>query len=147
MLLTGAFARAIDEKQRIAIPKPWRTMLAANADSIVYVAPGTDSSLAIYTEEGFNRLAEMLSTASPTGEDVRAFRRLFYARAQSVEVDGQGRIRIPPELAQLAGLGKEGMLIGVQDHVELWDRSRWEAYLVEKQAHYDQIAESAFNPH
>jgi MraZ protein len=88
-------------------------------------------------------LAELLARASPTGQDVRAFRRLFYARAQAVEIDAQGRIRIPPELAQLASLAKEGVLIGVQDHLELWERGRWESYLAEKQAHYDEIAEGA----
>ena len=73
--------------------------------------------------------------------------RLFYARAQQVEVDRQGRIRVPTELAELTGLGKEAMLLGVQDHLELWAADRWKTYLSEKQQHYDEIAEAAFgNP-
>jgi MraZ protein len=75
---------------------------------------------------------------------VRAFSRLFYARAQSVEMDSQGRVRIPPELAALAGLGKEAVLVGVQDHLELWDKGRWEQYVAQRQNQYDQIAEAAF---
>jgi DNA-binding transcriptional regulator/RsmH inhibitor MraZ len=47
-------------------------------------------------------------------------------------------------LAQLAGLGKEAVLVGVQDHLELWDRSRWEQYVAGKQGDFDQIAEAAF---
>jgi MraZ protein len=144
MLLTGTFSRAVDEKLRIAIPKPFREALGAAGSGALYVAPGTDGSLALYTEDSLARLAERLARSSPNAEEVRAFGRLFYARAQSVELDSQGRVRIPPELAQLSGLNKEAVLIGVQDHMELWDRSRWEQYVAQKQSHYDQIAESAF---
>jgi MraZ protein len=144
MLLTGTFSRAIDEKLRIAIPKPFRDRLAKSPDDVLFVAPGTDGSLAIYPEETFSQLADRLAKVSPTAHDVRAFSRLFFAQAQAVEIDGQGRIRIPPELAELAALDKEAVLIGVQDHLELWDRRRWEAYLTAKQPRYDEIAENAF---
>ena len=85
-----------------------------------------------------------MAAVSPTGPDVRAFARLFYAQAQQLEIDQQGRIRIPPELAKFAGLSREAMLLGVQDHLEIWDRGAWEAYVTERQPRYDQIAEAAF---
>lgn len=148
MLLTGTYVRAVDDKLRVAIPKPLRTALGELGSGVLLVAPGTDGSLAIYTETEFGRLGERLAAGSPTQQDVRAFGRMFYAQAQAVEVDSQGRIRIPPELAQLAGLQphvtKEAMLIGVGSHMELWDRPRWQAYLASKQSRYDEIAEAAF---
>jgi MraZ protein len=144
MLLTGTFSRSIDEKLRVAIPKPLRPVLERPDGGGFYVAPGTDRSLALYPEEAFARLAEHLARASPTRQDVRAFTRLFYARAQRVELDAQGRVRIPRELADLARLQKEVVLLGVQDHLELWSAERWQAYLAEKQTHYDEIAEAAF---
>jgi transcriptional regulator MraZ len=144
MLLTGSFSRAVDEKLRVAIPKPLRDALGSRAKGVFYVAPGTDGSLALYTEDALAALANRLAEASPNALDVRTFSRLFYARAQAVELDSQGRVRIPPELARLAGLGKEAVLIGVHDHLELWDRRRWEQYVAERQDQYDQIAEAAF---
>jgi MraZ protein len=143
MLLTGCFARALDDKLRVAIPKQVRAVLGGEEGQGVYVAPGTDGSLAIYTETAFSRLAERLNDVSPTRQDVRAFTRLFYARAQRAEIDGQGRIRIPQELATLARLQKEVVLLGVQDHLELWAVESWNTYLEEKQTHYDAIAEAA----
>ncbi len=89
-------------------------------------------------------LAERLKQASPNAADVRAFGRLFYARAQAVELDGQGRVRVPAELAELAGLGREAVLVGVNDHLELWDRNRWQQYVAQMQGQYDTIAEGAF---
>jgi transcriptional regulator MraZ len=144
MLLTGTFVRAIDEKLRLAIPKRLREAMGGAEAAAFFVAPGTDRSLAIYTEEGLSQMVQRLAAASPAGPDVRAFSRLFYAQAQRVELDQQGRIRIPPELAELAGLGREAVLLGVQDHLELWDRSRWQEYLAQRQARYDQIADAAF---
>jgi len=144
MLLTGTFTRSIDEKLRVAIPKRLRDVLRGTSLGGLYVAPGIDGSLAIYTEGVLERLAERLAQASPTQRDVRDFTRLLYARAQRVEFDRQGRIRIPAELAGLARLSGEVVLLGVQDHVELWASDRWQAYLSERQTRYDEIAEAAF---
>ena len=145
MLLTGTFTRSIDDKLRVAIPKRLREALGCPRGGGLFVAPGTDRSLAIYTGEAFGQLADRLAQGSPTGPEIRAFTRLFYARAQRVELDGQGRIRIPAELAELSELGKEAVLLGVQDHLELWSADRWMSYLTEMQGNYDKIAEAAFS--
>ncbi len=144
MLLTGSFGRVVDEKQRVAIPKRLREAMGVPEGGAMYLAPGTDESLSLYTEEGFARLAARLEQVSPNRKDVRAFVRLFYARAQRVELDSQGRVRIPQELAALAQLEKEVVLLAVQDHLELWSAEIWQRYLDEKQDHYDEFAETAF---
>jgi MraZ protein len=145
MLLTGTFKRSLDEKLRIAIPKRIRDEFASGSakPTLLYIAPGTDGSLAMYTEESFTRLAEQLSAGSPVGQDVRAFSRLFYARAQTIDVDRQGRVRIPVELADLAKLQGEAVLVGIRDHLEIWNTASWDTYIQEKQTDYDQLAERA----
>ena len=144
MLLTGSFFRTLDEKLRFSLPKTIRLALGDEGQIPFYAAPGTDGSLALYTEESFSRLASQLDMASPTGTEVRAFTRLFYAQAQRIEVDRNGRLRIPTELAEFAGMQKEIVLLGVRDHIELWDKNRWDDYLAGKQPRYDEIAERAF---
>jgi MraZ protein len=146
MLLTGTYTRTLDEKLRVAVPRRLRDALESPEGGGPFVAPGTDASLAIYSASAFGRLAERLAGVSPTRQDVRAYTRLFFAQAQQVEVDGQGRIRIPPELAALVRLEKDVVLLGVQDHLELWPADRWRAYVEEKQTQYDHIAETAFGP-
>lgn len=144
MLLTGTFARAVDDKFRIAIPKHFRAVLAGESNAAIYVAPGMDGSLGIYSEPAFQSLANRLNQASPAGREVLAFGRLFYARAQALELDAQGRIRLPADLATWAGISKDAVLIGVNDHLELWDKQRWDTYVAEKQSKFDELAESAF---
>jgi MraZ protein len=143
MLLTGTYERSLDEKQRLALPKRFRERLGTDGQAL-FLTPGTDGSLALYAGPAFARMAGKLAAQSPTAHDVRAFGRLLYAQSQSIELDGQGRFRVPPELARFAELGREVMLIGVGDHVELWDKGRWETYLAQQQPRYDQLAESAF---
>jgi len=143
MLLTGTFNRALDEKLRIAIPKHLRDILPCPPGGGLYVTPGTDGSLTLFTDAVFQLLAQRLAKNPPTRQDVRAFSRLFYGQAQYVELDRQGRIRIPTELAKLASLQNEVVLVGVQDHLEIWALEHWQTYVAEKQVHYDEIAETA----
>lgn len=143
MLLTGTYERILDNKLRLAVPKSLREAFATEQHLILTI--GTDGSLALYAESAFRTLAEKVAAKSPTGHDVRAFSRLLCAQSQRVEVDGQGRIRVPPELARLANLENEVVLLGVGDRVELWNKSRWEAYLSNLQPRFDELAESALS--
>lgn len=145
MFLTGTYPRAIDDKLRLALPKKLRDGLGGT-DAALYLAPGTDGSLSLFSESEFERVATRLQHESPHGKDVRDFSRLFFAQAQAVETDAQGRMRVPAELAKLAGLEGEVVILGVRDHVEIWNRLRWDAYLASLQSGYDQIAERVFEP-
>ena len=144
MLLTGTYVRTLDEKGRFSVPKRLRDALP---NGVIYVAPGTDGSLSLYPEPTFSELAQTLQQGSPAGQDVRAFSRLFYAQSDRLELDAQGRVRVPPELGRLGRLEavNEVVLIGVGDHLEVWNRFAWEDYLSDKQRRYDQIAENAFD--
>ena len=145
MLLTGTFERNVDEKLRLALPRPVRDSVASEPNpTVLYAAPGTDGSLSLYPEQSFAALAEKLSNAPPNAVGVRSYSRLFFARAQRLEIDKSGRVRIPKELAALAGIRKEVVLVGVRDHIELWDKQHWDSYLDENEPIYDQIAEQAF---
>lgn len=146
MFLTGKFQRSLDEKHRVAIPKTFREALGSEAGHSLFVAPGTDGSLAVYPNAAFASLAERLARSSPTARDVRDFSRLFYSQVKSTRIDQQGRLRLPSELVQWAQLAGEVVLLGVQDHLEVWQPAAWEAYVARRRDHYDQIAEAALGP-
>lgn len=145
MFLTGTYPRAIDDKLRLALPKKLRDGLGG-PEAALYLAPGTDGSISLFNEREFEKVANRLQSESPHAKDVRDFSRLFFAQAQTVETDAQGRMRVPSELARLAGLEGEVVVVGVRDHVEIWNRLRWDAYLNSLQGAYDQIAERVFEP-
>ncbi|MEX0702827.1 MAG: division/cell wall cluster transcriptional repressor MraZ [Planctomycetales bacterium] len=144
MTLTGTYSRALDEKQRLAVPKRLREQFGAEQIDSLYVAPGTDKSLSLYSPAAFEELARKLAQQSPNRAEVRNYLRLFYSQAESVPVDGQGRIRIPERLVAFAGLQKEIMLLGVQDHAEVWDREHWERFVAANEPGFDDMASRAF---
>lgn len=143
-MLTGTYLRSLDDKLRVAIPKGLRAEDSAPGDDALYVTPGTDGCLAVYTPAALAAVAKRLDDAAPHGAAGRTFARLFYAQAQRVELDGQGRMRLPAELATAAQLVGEIVILGVQDHLELWNAERWRGYLEQQRPRYDELAEAAF---
>jgi len=61
-----------------------------------------------------------------------------------VDLDGQGRIRIPDRLSEYAGLRREAYLLGVQDHAELWDRESWDNFVETNTPTFDELATQAY---
>jgi MraZ protein len=135
----------LDEKQRLAVPKKLRDQFGKKELKELYVAPGTDRSLALYSADSFDELAGRFAQVSPNRVDVRNYMRLFYARAENVPLDGQGRIRIPERLVEMAGLTKDVVLVGVQDHAEIWDKQLWDEFLGRSTDGFDDLAERVFD--
>jgi MraZ protein len=141
MLLTGSYRRALDDKQRLAIPKPLREQLPGGEP--LYLTPGLDGCLAVYPKGPFAALAHRLSANSPGSREVRDYSRLFYSQAACVVPDSQWRFRVTPELAAWAELSGEVVVVGVRDHLEVWSAEKWDQYVARCDGHYDQLAEIA----
>jgi MraZ protein len=142
MLLTGTYPRTLDDKNRLALPSRIREQLAKARQ--LFVAQGLDQCLWVYDRAGLEKLAEKLDQVSATDGEVRTFRRLFFAQMEAVDLDKTGRVLIPERLVQFAGLGHEVVLIGVRDHLEVWDAGRWQQYLTANSPRYDAVAEASF---
>lgn len=142
MLLTGTYPRTLDEKKRVALPKRIREQLGA--PETLFLTPGPDQCLWLYTQAGLEQLAAKLDETPATDAEARVFRRLYFAQTQDVDVDASGRILMPERLMQFAGLEHEVVLIGVFDHLELWDAERWRRYFAQYGPRFDAVAEGAF---
>jgi MraZ protein len=142
MLLTGTHPRTLDDKKRLALPRRVREQLGD--PGTLFVTPGPDQCLWLYTQGGLEQLAEKLDQSPATDAEVRVFRRLYFAQTESVDLDRSGRILVPERLVQFAGLAHEVVLIGVRDHLELWDAQRWRDYLAQNASRFDAVAEGAF---
>src|ERR1700687_4042265 len=146
MLLTGTHPRTLDEKKRLGLPKKVRELL--QEPDTLFVAPGPDGCLWLYTLDGLEKLAGKLDESPAADAEARVFRRLYFAQTEAVDVDRSGRILIPDRLIQFAGLKHDAVLIGVRDHLELWDATRWQEYLTANAPRFDAVAEGAFpRPH
>jgi MraZ protein len=142
MLLTGTHPRTLDEKKRLGLPKRVRELL--EEPETLFVTPGPDGCLWLYTQDGLEQLAGKLDQSPATDAEARVFRRLYFAQTEAVDIDRSGRILIPDRLVQFAALKHEAVLIGVRDHLELWDATRWQEYLTANGPRFDAVAEGAF---
>ena len=142
MLLTGTHDRTLDDKKRLALPKRVREQLG-NIKRL-FVSQGVDQCLWLFGPSDLDRLAEKIDKAPAAQGKVRVFSRLFFASMEAVELDRNGRILIPERLVQFAGLVHDVVLIGVRDHLELWDAQRWQQYLAANGPRFDAVAEGAF---
>ena len=140
MLLTGQYRRTLDDKLRVAVPKPLREALLAGP---LYVTPGLDGCLALYAEAQFAQLADRLAGGSPAAPATRDYSRLFFSQAECVTADRQGRVRLPGSLAEWAQLAGDVVLVGVRDHLEIWNAAAWNAYVAQRDHQFNELAELA----
>ena len=144
MPLTGTYERSLDEKLRLAVPKRLRDEFQEGEITNLYAAPGIDRCLVLYSPAGFEKFAQKIEQQPAYRTDVRSYTRLFYAQAEKLDLDSQGRIRLPERLSKLAGLSREVVLIGVHDRAEIWDQVVWREYLAKLSPDFDEIAGQVF---
>lgn len=133
----GEYQHSIDPKGRVIIPARFREGLGER----FILTKGLDECLFAYSSDEWANLEAKLKTLPLSSKDARAFVRFFFSGATECEVDKQGRILIPGNLREYAGLEKEIYIIGVSTRVEIWDKARWESYSSDDNLSADKIAE------
>ena len=137
-MLLGAHEHTIDDKNRLTLPAKFRQ---AFADGIV-VTRGLDGCLYAFRRPDWDRLLESrLATLDPLSPEGRRLERFFYSGASETELDKQGRVMVPRELIEHAKLGREVVVAGVNDRLEIWDRAAWRRELAEVEGSAEDVAE------
>lgn len=116
----GEYTYSLDEKGRVSIPAKLRDALGAD----FILTRGLDGCVAAYSLEAWELLSAKIA-ALPTAK-ARDLKRFMFASATQVTPDKQGRVLISPPLRGYAELDKDVSVIGANDHVEIWDRDKWE---------------------
>jgi MraZ protein len=124
--LTGTHACALDENKGLILPKVVRAQLGEN--EALFVTPTSDTSLWLTTGAGLEKLTDRLEKSSEADAEAQAHRRRYFAHTIRVTVDRNGRVQLPTNLAEVAELKQDVVLIGVGDHLEIWDTQRWRHY-------------------
>jgi MraZ protein len=137
-MLLGEHEHTLDDKNRLTLPARFRQ---AFAEGIV-VTRGMDGCLFAYTPQDWNSLVQgRLATLDPLSKEGRRMQRFFYAGATEAELDKQGRVGIPGALLEHAKLGRDVVVAGVHDHLEIWDRAAWRLELAEVEGSAEHVAE------
>ncbi|MGI8427603.1 MAG: division/cell wall cluster transcriptional repressor MraZ [Actinomycetota bacterium] len=141
-LLTGEFKHTMDAKGRVFIPAKWREELKGE----VVVTAGQENCLFVMTQNRFAERASQLEQLSPNHKVNRDHNRLFFSFASEEQVDRSGRMNIPQNLREYAGLSGPVVLIGVSGRAEIWDRDVWTEYKQGVEDSYESITEQLDPP-
>ena len=123
-MFIGEYQHTIDPKGRVIMPAKFREGLGER----FVLTKGLDHCLFAYPNEEWSILEKKLRSLPLTNKDARAFIRFFFAGACECELDKQGRILIPANLREYAGLEKDVVIIGVSTRVEIWSKNKWDEY-------------------
>lgn len=120
-MFMGTYDHSIDTKGRVIVPAKFRETLG---DSFV-VTLGLDGCLFVYPNEEWEDFVRQLKEL-PGSKEARKLQRYFMAGAAPCDVDKQGRVLIPSNLREKAGLEKDIVFVGVMSKIEIWSRKRWD---------------------
>jgi MraZ protein len=144
LLLTGEYEHVIDGKSRVLISNKLRCQIDADEHgSNFYLVLGANGILCLYPEKYFERLALAVTPGTTAPDEAVAFERMSFALAGRVELDRQGRLLLNERLRKRAGLKDHVTLVGVRDHIELWNSQDWEQYLADNMAQYQKQVSQA----
>ena len=121
-MLVGSYNHKLDSKGRTVLPARFRGELGSSIVATI----GIDRCIALYPVSRWEELILKLKDLSSFKKKTRDFRRVLLSMATELEIDGSGRVLIPSGLREYAGVDQEVTLIGLEDHLELWDSIRWE---------------------
>lgn len=126
-LFHGFFLHALDDKNRLSLPRKFLAVLeAVGKTKSFWAVPGFDKCLYLYLADDYEKFASRVRERAQIGNaDDRSFLRWFFGLSRELPVDGTGRILLPRDLKELAGIEGEVNLLGVGDRIEMWSAANW----------------------
>ena len=141
-MFIGTYNHTLDEKYRVKLPASFRQKID---EGVVIITKGDDKNLVIYTLSGWNEYMAPIQKKALSDYKYRKFMRAKFAMANEVKIDAQGRVLISKSLLDYANLGKDVLVVGVGDVIELWAPEIFESELEEIEQEKEEFLEYMAN--
>lgn len=138
MFFFGTFFHNLDDKSRCTLPARFREALGSH----VFVTKGFDHCLSLYPEVTFMEMVKQNAALNELSPTERQYRRMFFASSSDYDIDKAGRITLSKDHLLKAGISKEVVLVGNNDHIEIWDKSTYEKVYEEQEQLFEENAKS-----
>ncbi len=137
-MFIGEYQHNLDAKGRIVVPGRFREELH---ESFI-LARGLDGCLSIYSLKQWDKMFEEIDELPTTKKAARQYIRMLTSTATECTLDNQGRIQIPSFLSKPVNIVKECVVIGANDHIEIWDKTTWDSYYLDASNSFEEVAEN-----
>ncbi len=125
-VLYGEYELAIDEKNRLLVPAEVRRALDVERDGeAFFLTIGENGQPWLYPERRYEAFVSQMESEMTPDEDRLAFDQIYFAMASKVDWDKQGRILVPEKYRVRTKLSRDVVMLGMRDHLELWNRTDW----------------------
>lgn len=136
-MLFGSFNHTLDNKNRLVIPARFRKALSSR----LYLLKGYDGCLSVFDEKSFELYIQKINEYPFEKKDSRDVIRIALSSVVELEIDAKNRIQIPSEIIDKYSMSNDLMIVGVIDHIEIWNLDKWNKYLDESNNQFEEKAE------
>ena len=124
----GEFEATLDAKGRFLFPAGFKKQLPENGADLFVINRGFEKCLSLYTSESWEPIFNRLSIQNDFDPKVRQFKRYFLNGATQINQDSAGRLLLPKNLMEYAGLTKDIVLVSAIDKIEIWDKINYQQF-------------------
>lgn len=140
----GSYTHTVDHKGRVNVPVKFRKHIRTDEDDTLIITRGLDGCLFVYPIDEWQQIDTRLRELPVTRQNTRIFIRMLSSEAVAVSMDKQGRIALPRQLIERAGIETEVLIVGTLDHFEVWSPTEYKKVMDDSGHTYEEIAESLF---
>ena len=129
----------IDDKSRVVLPSLYRDQFTGGK---CFLTLGMDSCIQIYPKEVFEEKAKEIMQLNDFSREAREIKRTYLGNTFEIQIDSHNRILLPKTLSNKVSIDQKVMIVGVYDHLEMWDYSLYLQKEKEAEAAYEQNAQA-----
>ena len=137
-MFIGEYSHTLDAKGRLIIPSKFREELHTS----FILTRGLDGCLTIYSLKQWEKIFEEINKLPDTKKDTRKYVRVLTSNATECALDAQGRILIPDNLLKAVAIEKDCVVVGANDHIEIWNEEAWKKYYEDAAKNFEDVAEN-----
>jgi MraZ protein len=124
----GEYEATLDSKGRFLLPVGFKKQLPEEGDAQFVINRGLEKCLTLYPIKSWEPIFSSISKLNDFDPKVREFRRYFLNGAIMMELDSAGRLLVPQNLKEHAGLEKDIVLVSAVNKIEIWDKSKYKQF-------------------
>lgn len=132
-MLVGSFKHSLDNKGRLVIPSQFRDDLSLK----LYILRGFEGCLNVYSEDCFKRYLTHLEALPQDKKLTRDVKRIALSSVSELVIDAKHRVQLPIALLQKYQISTNLIVIGMIDHLEIWDVNSWDKYSEENEKEFE----------
>ena len=142
-MYVGEYHGAVDSKGRLALPLAIKSTMEKYSHNIWHITRGYDTTLFMFEASYWEELSKVIPKPSLRPDELD-FRRYLIGSCSKVRVDSAGRILIPQHLRHWADIDRGAALIGMEDHIEIWNELRWKQFCDRNVENFKKIGAELF---